>query len=104
MATYCHELNEKIVFGEPFFIITRSDLKGGAIVSLSAVKKITKSLKRKKQRSAKTGGMDVHAAQSSYSHGDTYSWFDITKEEFLFSISEKTFKELFPNAHELLNR
>ena len=104
MATYCHELKHKIVYGEPFFILTREGINGGAIVSLDAVKKIKDSLKRKKNRTSKTGGVDVHAAQSSYSHGDTYSWFDITKEEFLFSITEKTFKELFPNAHELLNR
>jgi hypothetical protein len=103
MATYCHELKQKIVYGDPFFIFTRVDLNGGAIISLEAVKKIKDSQKRKKSRTAQKGGIDIHAAQSSYSHGDTYSWFDITKEEFLFSISENVFRKLFPNAYELLN-
>ncbi|MCE2712079.1 MAG: hypothetical protein LW688_06010 [Cryomorphaceae bacterium] len=104
MATYCHELKHKIIYGEPFFILTREGINGGAIVSLDAVKKIEDSLKNEDNHATNNSGIDIHAAKSSYSHGDTYSWFDITKEDFLFSITEKTFKELFPNAHELLNR
>jgi hypothetical protein len=103
MAVECQELKQKITFGDPFFILYQEHKKGGAIVSEKAVSSIAES-DRCVDKCTDTEGVDVYAASSSYSKGDSYSWFDIRQEEFLFSISGKTFNELFPNATELMSR
>ena len=102
MATYCQETKERIVFGTPFYILTRSDLSTGAIISHDALRKIPEELFMIEKKTALNGGMDVHAAASIYSKDDSYSWFNITKEEFLHSISEETFERYLPNVYELM--
>ena len=102
MATYCHETNERIVYGTPFYILTRTDLKGGAIVSHEAILRIPTEERETIHKTKETGGMDIHAAASIYSKDDSYSMFNITKEEFLYSISEEKFKKYLPNVFELM--
>ena len=103
MAVECQEMKQKITFGDLFFILYQEHKKGGAIVSEIAINRIPLA-DRSEEKCLDTEGVDVYAASSSYSKGDSYSWFDIRKEEFLFSISGKTFNELFPNATELMSR
>jgi hypothetical protein len=102
MATYCHETNERIVYGTPFYILTRTDLKGGAIVSHEAMLRIPTEERETIHKTEVTGGMDIHAAASIYSKDDSYSMFNITKEEFLYSISEETVKKYLPKVYELM--
>jgi hypothetical protein len=102
MATYCHETKERIVYGTPFYILTRSDLNSGAILSHEALQRIPPEEREGTKKTAETGGMDVHAAASIYSKDDSYSMFNITKEEFLYSISEDTLKKYLPTAYLLI--
>ncbi|MEY4216956.1 MAG: hypothetical protein RLZZ68_1412 [Bacteroidota bacterium] len=103
MAVECQELKQRIAYGDPFFILYQEHKKGGAIVSENAINRIAES-DRSAEKCLDSEGVDVYAASSSYSKGDSYSWFDIRKENFLFSISGKTFNALFPNATELMSR
>jgi hypothetical protein len=102
MATYCHETKERIVYGTPFYIFTRLDMSGGAIISDDAFQKIPTELLLQERQTAETKGMDIHVAASIYSKDDSYSLFNITKEEFIFSISEDTLKTYLPNAYLVL--
>lgn len=102
MATYCHETKEKIVYGTPFYILTRSEMNGGAILSHEAMKRIPPEAREILNKTEETGGMDVHAAASIYSKDDSYSMFNITKEAFLYSISESTLQKYLPNAYTLI--
>lgn len=98
MSTYCQELKHKITFGDPFFILIPEGKPGGAIVSIEAMNRVSES---DRLTEPGIGTMAVYAADSTYSMGDTYSWFDITKQAYLFSLSEHTFDTLFPNSKAL---
>lgn len=102
MATYCHERKERIVYGSPFYILTRSDMNSGAILSHEAIQRIPSEERESSKKTAETGGMDVHAAASIYSKDDSYSMFNITKEAFLYSISESTLQKYLPNVYTLI--
>lgn len=97
MSTYCQELNSKITYGEPFFIITKENMSGGAIVSLKAMNRVALN-DRLSEKVANSDVVDVYAAKSSYSKDDSYSWFDITQDEYLFSFTEEVFARFFPNC------
>jgi hypothetical protein len=103
MAVECQEFKQKITFGDSFFILYQEFKKGGAIVLEKAVNRIPES-DRSVDKCLDTEGVDVYAASSSYSKGDSYSWFDIRKETFLFSMSGKALNEFFPKAKEFLSR
>jgi hypothetical protein len=97
MSTYCHELKHKITFGSPFFIITKENMKGGTIVSIEAMNRISLN-DRLSEKVSFLDGVDIYAASSIYSKGDTYSWFNIKQEEYLFSLKEDVFSNYFPNC------
>jgi len=101
MSTYCHELNHKIKYGDPFYIITKEGINGGAIVSNEAMVKVPEA-SRISSQDLQGKGIAVYKAISSYSMGDTYSWFDIKKGEFLFSLDDDDFSRFFPNSKLLL--
>lgn len=101
MSTYCHELNCKITYGDPFYIITKENFGGGAIISDEAMKKIPEE-SRIVNKEEDFEGVDVYEAISSYSNGDTYSWFDIKKGTYLFSLSPDVFSKFFPKSKLLL--
>jgi hypothetical protein len=98
MSTYCQELNHKITYGDPFFILIQEGKPGGAIVSIEAMNRVPES-----DRLSETGigTVAVYAADSTYSMGDTYSWSHITKQAYLFSVSDHMFDTLFPNCKAL---
>jgi hypothetical protein len=97
MSTYCQELNHKITYGDPFFIITTTGVGGGVIVSMEAINRIPKNEQFAEQL-VDLVSFDVFAATSSYSMGNTYAWTDITKGEYLFSINSDVFSSFFPTC------
>jgi hypothetical protein len=97
MSTYCQELNKKITYGEPFFIITRENMSGGAIVSLKAMNRVPLN-DRLFEKKANSDEVNVYSAKSSWSKDDSYSWFNIIQEEYLFSFTEEVFDKFFPNC------
>jgi hypothetical protein len=100
MSTYCQEFKDKITYGEPFFILAKENMSGGAIVSLAAMNRIPAE-ERITQKLAHKAGVNVYAASSSYSHNESYSWFDIQKEAFLYALHEEVFARFFPNCKEM---
>jgi hypothetical protein len=98
MSTYCQELKHKITYGDPFFILIPEGKPGGAIVSIEAMNRVSES---DRLIEPGIGTVAVYAADSTYSMGDTYSWFHITKQAYLFSLSEHTFDTLFRNSKAL---
>jgi hypothetical protein len=97
MSTHCQELKEKITYGEPFFILTKENMSGGTVVSIAAINKISEE-QRLTEKLESSVGVNVYAASSSYSNNDSYSWFDIRKEVFLFAITDEVFVQFFPNC------
>jgi hypothetical protein len=97
MSTYCQELKQKITYGEPFFILTKENMSGGTIISEPALQRIP-SEKRLQEKVGSSVGVNLYAASSSYSNNDSYSWFDIRKEAFLFSIADEVFAQFFSNC------
>jgi hypothetical protein len=77
-------------------------MNSGAILSHEALQRIPAEEREGTKKTAETGGMDVHAAASIYSKDDSYSMFNITKEEFLYSITEETLKKYLPTAYALI--
>jgi hypothetical protein len=100
MSTHCQELKQKITYGEPFFILTKENMSGGTIVSGAAMQRIPLE-QRLSEKVEPSVGLNVYAASSSYSNNDSYSWFDIRKEAFLFAITDDVFAQFFPNCKEL---
>jgi hypothetical protein len=100
MSTFCQELKEKITYGEPFFILTKEKMSEGTIVSIAAINKISEE-HRLPEKVGSSFGVNVYAASSSYSNNDSYSWFDIRQDAFLFAIADDVFAQFFPNCKKM---
>ena len=100
MSTHCQELKEKITYGEPFYILTKENMSGGTIVSDAAMQRIPPE-ERLSEKVEPSFGVNVYAASSSYSNNDSYSWFDIRKQGFLFAIADDVFAHFFPNCQKI---
>jgi len=100
MSTYCQELKEKIINTDPFFIVKKENMSGGLIISKKAIDEIP-SDKRISEKLDDDNSFNVYAA-SSDKMNDSYSWFSIRKEEFLFSVNIDVFEEFFPNCKVIL--
>ena len=100
MSTHCQELKEKITYGDPFYILTKENMTGGTIVSDAAMQRILPE-QRLSEKVEPSVGVNVYAASSSYSNNDSYSWFDIKQEAFLFAITDEVFAHFFPNCKKM---
>jgi hypothetical protein len=72
-------------------------MSGGTVVSDAAMQRITPE-QRLTEKVGSSVGVNVYAASSSYSNNNSYSWFDIRKQAFLFAITDDVFAQFFPNC------